>query len=66
MERINGELWDEIEVLKYIKSIYHPDTISRIDKIKMVLDELREKVGHQDASIFEEAHRKINSFCQKR
>jgi len=66
LQVINGELWNEIEVLKYIKSVYHPDNISSIDQIKIVLDELREKIGHHDASSFEEAQRKINSFCRKR
>merc|ERR1739842_83825 len=66
LQVINGELWNEIEVLKYIKSVYHPDNISSIDHIKMVLDELQEKIGHQDASSFEEAQRKINNFCRKR
>ena len=64
--RINGELWNEIEVLKYIKIVYHPDNISSIDQIKMVLDELQEKIGYHDASSFDEAHKKINSFCRKR
>jgi len=69
LKRINGELWNELEVIKYLKHVYHPNQIiqpNKEDHIKKVLDELQEKLNSSEDSIFEEAHKKIVSYCQRR
>jgi len=64
--RINGELWNETEVLKYLSYVYHPNKIVQEDKIKKVLDELKEKLGETGDSIaFKEAHEKLSNYCQR-
>lgn len=63
--RINGELWNESEVLKYLSFVYNPHNIVQEDKVKKILDELQEKLGVTDESAFQEAHDKLANYCQR-
>ena len=63
---INGELWNEAEVLKYLKFVYNPNHIVHGDKVKKILDDLQDKLSSPEDSIFEEAHEKIMNYCHRR
>ena len=58
-------MWNETEVLKYLSFVYHPNNIVQEDKVKMILDELKEKLGATDESAFKEAHDKLANYCQR-
>ena len=63
---INGEVWNEAEVVKYLRFVYHPSRIVIEDKIKKILEELKEKLNSKSDSIFDEAHDKLVGYCQRR
>jgi len=66
MRAINGEVWNEAEVVKYLRFVYHPSRIVIEDKIKKILEELKEKLNSKSDSIFDEAHDKLVGYCQRR
>ena len=63
---INGELWNEAEVVKYLRYVYHPSRIVFQDKIRKILDELKSQLKSDKDELFSQAHDKLVGYCQKR
>jgi len=52
--------------LKYLRFVYHPSRIVVEDKVKKILEELKEKLNSKSDSMFDEAHDKLVGYCQRR
>ena len=67
--RVNGELWNQAEVLDYLRKVYNADSIISYDRddvkpadmIKMVLDKLK---NDPNDSIFQEAEEELLQICK--
>ena len=69
---VNGELWNQVEVLRYIKSIYKAENLKQTtqilptrDAIQEVLNNLKKELKSENNFIFDEAHDRILNFCKK-
>ena len=69
---INDEPWNQVEVLRYIKSLYKaenlkqtPQIVRTNDAIEEVLNNLKKELKAENSLIFDEAHDKILNFCKK-
>ena len=56
---------NDIEVLEYIESVYHPDNIWCMDQIKRVLDELHEESGIIKHPLLRRLTRKLTVSVEK-
>ena len=67
--RVNGELWNQAEVLDYLRKVYNADSIISYDRddvkpadiIKIVLDKLK---NDPNDSIFQEAEEELLQICK--
>jgi len=68
------DVWDRVEVLKYIKTVYNKDRIKDTLKLEnslstnvigKVLEELKNTVRSDDTEVFQEAREKIVNHCRK-
>lgn len=67
--RVNGELWNQAEVLDYLRKVYNEDNIISYDRedvnpadiIKMVLDRLK---NDPNDKLFQEAEEELLEICR--
>ena len=70
--KVNGELWNQAEVLAYTTKIYSPENIvqnvantSSEDQIQQILNELKNGLHLNGSEEFEAANRMILNYCRK-
>ena len=70
--KVNGELWNQAEVLAYTTKIYSPENIvqnvantSSEDQIQYILNELKNGLHLNGSEEFEAANKKILNYCRK-
>jgi len=70
--RVNGELWNQAEVLAYTKNIYAAENIvtnvantSSDGQIQHILNELKDELHLDDSKEFDAANEKILDYCRK-
>jgi len=70
--KVNGELWNQADVLGYVKNIYSAENIvqnvgntTSENPIKHILNELKEELKLDDSEEFNVANNKILEFCRK-
>ena len=74
---MNGELWNQAEVMDYLKKVYRAESIISYDRedvipaegfIKTVLDRLKNSAknrsNYPDESAFQEAEEELQRFCK--
>ena len=70
--RVNGELWNQAEVLDYLRKVYNADSIisydrndiSTADTIKMVLERLKSNTNATNDSVYQEAEEELLQTCK--
>ena len=72
MLKVNAELWNQGEVLAYIKNVYSEENLTKNvknmtsnDQIQKILNDLKENTDSDNSSDFETAHDKIMDYCRK-
>ena len=70
--RVNGELWNQAEVLDYLRKVYGADNIityqredvTAADDIKMILDKLKTNTNFPNDGAFQEAKEELLEICE--
>ena len=74
---MNGELWNQAEVMDYLRKVYRADSIISYERedvkpekdfIRAVLDRLKNSAknrsNYPDESAFQEAEEELQRFCK--
>ena len=70
--RVNGELWNQAEVLDYLRKVYSADNIityqredvTTADNIKIILDKLKTSSDTPNDGAFQEAEEELLEICE--
>ena len=70
--RVNGELWNQAEVLDYLRQVYsadnivtyHRDDVTTADNIKIILDKLKTNANAPNDGAFQEAEEELLEICE--
>ena len=70
--RVNGELWNQAEVLDYLRKVYSADNIityqredvTKADNIKIILDKLKTNTNTPNDGAFVEAEEELLEICE--
>ena len=70
--RVNGELWNQAEVLDYLRKVYSADNIityeredvTTADNIKIILDKLKTNTNDPNDGAFQEAEEELLEICE--
>ena len=72
MMKVNAELWNQSEVLAYIKNVYSGGNLTQNvknmtsnDQIQKILNELKEKTDLVNSQDFDRAQDNIMDYCRK-
>ena len=72
MMKVNAELWNQSEVLAYIKNVYSGGNLTQNvknmtsnDQIQKILNELKEKTDLDNSQDFDRAQDNIMDYCRK-
>ena len=72
MSKLNGELWNQAEVLAYTKNIYSAENLvqnvgnfTSEDQIQHILNDLKEGLNLDESEEFNAATVKILDYCRK-
>ena len=66
--QVNGEIWDQIQLIEYIRSVYKADSIindvvAEEDVIRSILKEFDNTMIAEGSKEFESLHFKISEHC---